>query len=108
MASGGRAWPANPPPTGRLATGGLRLLNFDVEARCTSSRSVVLTGRHAIRSGTPLVPIAGGLDGPTRWAAERASESIVQVVTMPQPPADLLIRIPPGIHTLVDAAAGRH
>jgi hexosaminidase len=38
-------------------------------------------------------------------AAEKASESIVQVVTMQQPPADLLISITPGIRKLVDAAA---
>jgi hexosaminidase len=38
-------------------------------------------------------------------AAEKASESIVQVVTTPQPAADLLISITPGIRTLVEAAA---
>ena len=37
-------------------------------------------------------------------AAEKASESIVQVVTMQQPPADLLISITPGVRTLVEAA----
>jgi len=37
-------------------------------------------------------------------AAEKASESIVQVVTMQQPPADLLISITPGVRRLVDAA----
>lgn len=38
-------------------------------------------------------------------AAEKASESIIQVVTMQQPPADLLISIMPGIRKLVEAAA---
>jgi hexosaminidase len=38
-------------------------------------------------------------------AAEKASESIIQVVTMEQPPADLLISITPGVRKLVDAAA---
>jgi hypothetical protein len=38
-------------------------------------------------------------------AAEQASESVAQAVTMPQPPADLLIAITPGVRTLVDAAA---
>jgi hexosaminidase len=38
-------------------------------------------------------------------AAEKASESIVQVMTMQQPPADLLISITPGIRALVEAAA---
>jgi hexosaminidase len=37
-------------------------------------------------------------------AAEKASESIVQVVTMEQPPADLLISITPGIRKIVEAA----
>jgi hexosaminidase len=37
-------------------------------------------------------------------AAAKASESIVQVVTTPQPAADLLIGITPGIRTLVEAA----
>ena len=50
-----------------LACEGLRLLNFNVEAQCTPSRSALLTGRHAIRSGTQTVPIAGGPDGMTRW-----------------------------------------
>jgi hexosaminidase len=39
-------------------------------------------------------------------AAEKASESIIQVVTMQQPPADLLISITPGVRKLVEAAAG--
>jgi hexosaminidase len=37
-------------------------------------------------------------------AAEKASESIIQVVTMEQPPADLLISITPGVSELVEAA----
>jgi hexosaminidase len=40
-------------------------------------------------------------------AAKKASESIVQVVTMQQPPADLLISITPGVRKLVDAASNR-
>jgi hypothetical protein len=40
-------------------------------------------------------------------AAEKASESIVEVITMQQPPADLLISITPGIRKLVEAAAER-
>jgi len=37
-------------------------------------------------------------------AAEKASESMTQVITMEQPPADLLISITPGVRKLVDAA----
>ena len=50
-----------------LAAEGLQLLNFNVEAQCTPSRSALLTGRHPIRSGTQVVPIGGGPDGLTRW-----------------------------------------
>ena len=55
-----------------LADEGLKLLNFNVEAQCTPSRSALLTGRHAIRSGTQAVPIAGGPDGLTRWEVTTA------------------------------------
>jgi len=37
-------------------------------------------------------------------AAEKASEGIILVVTMQPPPADLLIRITPGVRKLVEAA----
>jgi len=50
-----------------LAGEGLKLLNFNVEAQCTPSRSALLTGRHAIRSGTQTVDVTGGPDGMTRW-----------------------------------------
>lgn len=46
---------------------GSKLLNFNVEAQCTPSRSALLTGRHPIRSGTQTVPLTGGPDGLTRW-----------------------------------------
>jgi arylsulfatase A-like enzyme len=55
------------PRIDRLAADGLRLLNFNVEAQCTPSRSALLTGRHPIRSGTHTVPITGESDGLTRW-----------------------------------------
>ena len=42
-----------------LAGEGMRLLNFNVEAQCTPSRSALMTGRFAIRSGTYEVPIGG-------------------------------------------------
>lgn len=57
-------------PTPRIdqfAAEGLRLLNFNVEAQCTPSRSALMTGRHPIRSGTQTVPLTGGPDGLTRW-----------------------------------------
>ncbi|MCM2413583.1 sulfatase-like hydrolase/transferase [Streptomyces sp. RKAG290] len=55
------------PRIDRLASEGSRLLNFNVEAQCTPSRSALLTGRHPIRSGTQTVPLTGGPDGLTQW-----------------------------------------
>jgi arylsulfatase A-like enzyme len=46
------------PRIDRLATEGLRLLNFNVEAMCTPTRSALMTGRFSIRSGTYAVPLA--------------------------------------------------
>ena len=60
------------PRIDQLAAEGLRLLNFNVEAQCTPSRSAILTGRHPIRSGTQTVPITGGPDGLTRWEVTSA------------------------------------
>ncbi len=57
-------------PTARidaLATEGMRLTNFNVEAQCTPSRSAILTGRFAIRSGTHSVPLPGSVEGLTQW-----------------------------------------
>jgi arylsulfatase len=51
----------------KLASQGMRLLNFNVEAQCTPSRSAFMTGRFSIRSGTYQVPAGGIPDGLTRW-----------------------------------------
>src|SRR6185295_14224661 len=64
---GGITRGAATPRIDKLATEGMRLLNFNVEAQCTPSRSAILTGRFSIRSGTHSVPIGGGLDGMTQW-----------------------------------------
>src|SRR4029079_2693085 len=55
------------PRIDKLATEGTRLLNSNVEAQCTPSRSALMTGRFAIRSGTHSVPMGGGLEGLTQW-----------------------------------------
>lgn len=55
------------PRIDKLAAEGTRLLNFNVEAQCTPSRSALMTGRFAIRSGTYAVPIGGVPDGLTQW-----------------------------------------
>ena len=55
------------PRIDKLATEGMRLLNFNVEAQCTPSRSALMTGRFPIRSGTYKVPLGGIPDGLTLW-----------------------------------------
>src|SRR5580692_7286505 len=50
-----------------LAGEGMRLLNFNVEAQCTPTRSALMTGRFSIRSGTYEVPMGGVADGLTLW-----------------------------------------
>ena len=64
---GGIVRGAATPRIDKLATEGTRLLNFNVEAQCTPSRSALMTGRFAIRSGTHSVPIGGGLEGLMQW-----------------------------------------
>ncbi len=55
------------PRIDRLASEGMRLLNFNVEAQCTPSRSALMTGRFSIRSGTYQVPSGGAPEGLTQW-----------------------------------------
>jgi arylsulfatase A-like enzyme len=55
------------PRIDRLAREGMKLLNFNVEPQCTPSRSALMTGRFALRSGTHSVPIAGGPYGLVQW-----------------------------------------
>jgi arylsulfatase len=50
-----------------LASQGLRLLNFNVEAQCTPSRAALMTGRYAIRTGNGSIPIESPLYGLTQW-----------------------------------------
>ena len=43
------------PSIDSLAEEGMKLLNFNVESQCVPSRSAIMTGRYAIRSGTSKV-----------------------------------------------------
>jgi arylsulfatase len=54
------------PRLDKLASEGMRFLNFNVEPQCTPSRSAFMTGRHPIRSGTTKV-VWGMLYGMTQW-----------------------------------------
>ncbi len=60
------------PRLDKLASEGLRLTNFNVEAQCTPSRSAIMTGRYAIRSGNGTIPLGGGVYGLVRWEVTMA------------------------------------
>lgn len=64
---GGATRGASTPRIDRLASEGLRLTNMNMETQCTPSRSSLLTGRFAIRSGTYAVPFGGVPEGLTQW-----------------------------------------
>jgi len=55
-----------------LADEGLRLTNFNVEVQCTPSRSAIMTGRYAIRSGNGVAPLGGGVYGLVQWEVTMA------------------------------------
>lgn len=74
---GGETRGAKTPILDQLARDGLRLTNMNVETQCTPSRSSIMTGRFAIRSGTYAVPFGGVPEGLTQWEvtiAEALSE----------------------------------
>ncbi len=75
---GGSLRGAPSPHIDRLATEGTRLLNANTEAQCTPSRSALLTGRHAIRSGTQSIPLGTPLYGLVPWETTLA-ESLSDV-----------------------------
>ncbi len=55
------------PRLDKLADEGLCLKNFNVEVQCTPSRSALMTGRYAIRSGNGVVPLGEGVYGLVQW-----------------------------------------
>jgi arylsulfatase len=64
---GGVVRGAPTPRLDALASEGLRLTNFNVEAQCTPSRSAIMSGRYAIRSGNGSVPLGEGVHGLVQW-----------------------------------------
>ncbi len=55
------------PRLDKLASEGLRFTNINVEVQCTPSRSALMTGRYAIRSGNATVPLGEGVYGLVQW-----------------------------------------
>ena len=56
------------PRLDQLAAAGTRYTNFNVEAECTPSRSALMTGRYAVRSGTTrAIPVPGIPQGLASW-----------------------------------------
>jgi arylsulfatase len=51
----------------QFAKEGFQLMNFAPEAQCTPSRTAIMTGRHAIRTGNHTVAFAGGETGIVAW-----------------------------------------
>jgi len=64
---GGIVRGAPTPRMDQIADEGLRLTNFNVEVQCTPSRSALMTGRYAIRSGNGSVPLGEGVYGLVQW-----------------------------------------
>jgi arylsulfatase len=60
------------PRLDEIAAEGLRLTNFNVEVQCTPSRSALMTGRYAIRSGNATVPLGEGVYGLVQWEVTMA------------------------------------
>ena len=64
---GGITRGAPTPRIDRLASEGMRLTNFNVEAQCTPSRAALMTGRYAKRTGNASVNWVAGVYGLTQW-----------------------------------------
>ena len=71
---GGIVRGAETPRLDALAAQGLRLTNFNVEVQCTPSRSAIMTGRYAIRSGNSTVPLGEGVYGLVQWEVTMAAQ----------------------------------
>ena len=60
------------PRLDQIAEEGLRLTNFNVEVQCTPSRSAIMTGRYAIRSGNGVAPLGESVYGLVQWEVTMA------------------------------------
>ena len=69
---GGITRGAATPRMDKLANEGMRFTNFNVEVQCTPSRSALMTGRYAVRSGNGTVPLGEGVYGLVQWEVTMA------------------------------------
>jgi arylsulfatase len=60
-----------------FATEGIRLTNYCPESQCTPTRSALMTGRHAVRSGTHSVP----LGAPSGWGLVAWEQTIADILS---------------------------
>ena len=72
------------PRLDQIARQGLRLTNFNVEVQCTPSRSALMTGRYAIRSGNGTVPLGEGVYG-----HDYEAQDFTQIAPPPRHPSQL-------------------
>lgn len=78
---GGELRGAATPRADHLATEGLRLTNFNVEAQCTPSRSAIMTGRYAARSGTLSVPVGENATNPATHGLAQWEVTIAKLLS---------------------------
>jgi len=64
---GGMTRGANTSRIDQFSREGMQLWHYIAETQCTPSRSALMTGRHAIRSGTASVPMDWGPSGLVAW-----------------------------------------
>jgi len=74
---GGKVRGAETKRIDQFARDGLQLWHYVAEPQCTPSRSALMTGRHAIRSGTHTVAIGGEAGGIVAW--ERTIADVLSV-----------------------------
>ena len=72
------------PRLDELAAQGTRYTNFNVEAECTPSRSALMTGRYAVRSGTTRAMPLSSTKRPTTVSLARSRTSLTRPSRRPR------------------------
>jgi hypothetical protein len=90
---GGIVRGAETPRMDQIAAEGLRLTNFNVEAQSTPSRSAIMSGRYAFRSGNGVVPLGSGPYGLVQWEYTMATRGLTNGTASRIPPTSPPIRV---------------